>query len=92
MHVASHAKISRIYDLVGTWVYDPISVFEKILLRDDLTLKNGFRMNASLVGESLHAKVSPCLWIRTVGKFPYTETCDGIVERQVDLTNFEHYL
>lgn len=63
MHVAIHAKISRIYDLVGAWVYDPISAFEKILLRDNRTLKNGFRMDASLMGECLHAKFSSCLWI-----------------------------
>lgn len=28
MHVAVYAKIGRIYDLVGTWVYIPISAFE----------------------------------------------------------------
>lgn len=38
MYVAVHAKISRIDDLVGTWIYIPISAFKKLFLGDGITL------------------------------------------------------
>lgn len=49
----------------------------------NLTVKYRLSVDARLVSESLYANVSHVLrWMQT---YSYTETGDGIVERQVDL-------